>query len=227
MSFRILPAGRKRPLALSVFSDDDNEQAEDKPVELQPQQGAENTDDSRADQRQAAAVLASAAQSQQTPVAPPTSAKPASGGQSYSDSGGSAGSLQSAQQLLLQGTAHADAQRWSDALAAWDAAAVLDPDNAALHEMRAQVLLEVGQVWDAVQAATSATQLRPGWAPGWATLGRAQLGLGEVVLGLASLEAAARLDPADSDLAAELVGVRVLAGRQQAAGLGGTRLAVL
>jgi cytochrome c-type biogenesis protein CcmH/NrfG len=93
--------------------------------------------------------------------------------------------------------------------------------------MRSQVLLEVGRVWEAVQAATSATQLRPNWAPGWATLGRAQLALGEVQLGLASLQAAARLDPADSDLAAELEGVQVLAQQQRAAGLAGTRLVVL
>lgn len=160
-------------------------------------------------------------------MVPPTCTESQPGAQSDSTWQGSSGSSQHAQQLVLQGIAHADARNWSGALSAWDAAAVLDPNNAALHEMRSQVLLEVGRVWEAVQAATSATQLRPNWAPGWATLGRAQLALGEVQLGLASLQAAARLDPADSDLAAELEGVQVLAQQQRAAGLAGTRLVVL
>ena len=43
-----------------------------------------------------------------------------------------------------------------------------------------QVLLEVGQAWEAVQSASKAVQASPDWPEAHLTLGRAQLALGEV-----------------------------------------------
>ena len=43
-----------------------------------------------------------------------------------------------------------------------------------------QALLELDQVFPAVLSAEKAVQADPTWAPGLQTLGRAQLGLGEV-----------------------------------------------
>lgn len=43
-----------------------------------------------------------------------------------------------------------------------------------------QVLLEVGQDWEAVQSASKAVQAAPEWPEAHLTLGRAQLALGEV-----------------------------------------------
>ena len=42
------------------------------------------------------------------------------------------------------------------ALGKWEAALVLTPEKAVLHEQKAQVLLEIGETWKALQAATPA-----------------------------------------------------------------------
>jgi hypothetical protein len=57
----------------------------------------------------------------------------------------------------------------------------------------AQVLLEAGQCWEAVQAASRAAQLRPGWPEAHLTLARAQLNFGEPQLALASYDSAIKL----------------------------------
>ena len=43
-----------------------------------------------------------------------------------------------------------------------------------------KVLLELGELFPAVEAAEQAVKLMPTWAMAWQTLGRAQVGLGEV-----------------------------------------------
>lgn len=43
-----------------------------------------------------------------------------------------------------------------------------------------QVFLQLDRYWDAVQCATQAAALDADWADAFLTLGRAQLGLGEV-----------------------------------------------
>ncbi|KAL8216596.1 hypothetical protein R6Q57_023433 [Mikania cordata] len=80
------------------------------------------------------------------------------------------------------------------------------PKRATLHEQKAQVLLEIGETWKSLKAATrrgvkktepetgtdnrnrsylnrwvrtGAIQLEPSWAKAWVTLGRAQLNFGE------------------------------------------------
>jgi len=45
-----------------------------------------------------------------------------------------------------------------------------------------QVLQELHEVFPAVESALKATQYEPNWSTAWQTLGRAQLGLGEVLL---------------------------------------------
>ena len=45
-----------------------------------------------------------------------------------------------------------------------------------------QVLQELQEVFPAVESAMKATQYEPNWSTAWQTLGRAQLGLGEVLL---------------------------------------------
>ncbi|KAM0035797.1 putative tetratricopeptide-like helical domain superfamily [Helianthus debilis subsp. tardiflorus] len=69
--------------------------------------------------------------------------------------------------------------KYHEALGKWEAAITLMPERATLHEQKAQVLLEIGETWKSLTAATRATQLEPSWAEAWVTLGRAQLNFGE------------------------------------------------
>ncbi|CAM8939294.1 unnamed protein product [Rhodiola kirilowii] len=71
------------------------------------------------------------------------------------------------------------AGNYSEALAKWEAALNFTPENAILHEQKAQILLEIGDAWKALKAATCATELEPSWAEAWITLGRTQLNFGE------------------------------------------------
>lgn len=45
--------------------------------------------------------------------------------------------------------------KFREALGKWETALTLMPENAVLHEQKAQVLLEVGETWGALKAATS------------------------------------------------------------------------
>ncbi|XP_062905703.1 tetratricopeptide repeat protein 33 isoform X3 [Mobula hypostoma] len=69
--------------------------------------------------------------------------------------------------------------RYWEAIGRWDEAIQLTPDCAALYEMKAQVLMILNEVFQAVQAAETAVRLNPQWWEAWQTLGRAQLSLGE------------------------------------------------
>lgn len=100
-------------------------------------------------------------------------------------------------------------------------AVALDPSSGALQEIHAQVLLELGRTWEAVQAAARAAQLLPDWAEAHVTLGRAQLNYGEPILAEASFDRALELEPEDAEgVRRELEEVRRLAARQRALGPG-------
>ncbi|XP_072904088.1 tetratricopeptide repeat protein 33 [Hemitrygon akajei] len=90
--------------------------------------------------------------------------------------------------------------RYWEAIGRWDEAIQLTPDCAALYEMKAQVLMILNEVFQAVQAAETAVRLNPQWWEAWQTLGRAQLSLGEVALALRSFQQAVHTFPAESSL---------------------------
>jgi len=46
--------------------------------------------------------------------------------------------------------------KYREALGKWEAAITLMPEKATLHEQKAQVLLEIGDAWGALKAATRA-----------------------------------------------------------------------
>ncbi|KAJ0951661.1 putative tetratricopeptide-like helical domain superfamily [Helianthus annuus] len=87
--------------------------------------------------------------------------------------------IQLAQSFEAQGNKLAEVGKYHEALGKWEAAITLMPERATLHEQKAQVLLEIGETWKSLTAATRATQLEPSWAEAWVTLGRAQLNFGE------------------------------------------------
>ncbi|GAY52060.1 hypothetical protein CUMW_139050 [Citrus unshiu] len=104
-----------------------------------------------------------------------------------------------AKQLALsfeaQGNNLAEDGKFREALGKWEAALNLRPENAVLHEQKAQVLLELGDAWNALKAATRATELEQSWAEAWITLGRAQLNFGEPDKAIESFERALAIKP--------------------------------
>uniref|UniRef100_A0A803J3U9 Tetratricopeptide repeat domain 33 n=1 Tax=Xenopus tropicalis TaxID=8364 RepID=A0A803J3U9_XENTR len=85
--------------------------------------------------------------------------------------------------LKEEGSLLAEDGRHKEALTKWDEAIQLTPEDAALYEMKAQVLMGVHEIFPAVQAAETAVQRNPRFVEAWQTLGRAQLGLGEITMG--------------------------------------------
>ncbi|KAK9096225.1 hypothetical protein Sjap_021722 [Stephania japonica] len=94
-----------------------------------------------------------------------------------------------------QGTKFAEEGRFQEALGKWEAALTIMPDRAILHEQKAQVLLEIGDAWNALKAATRATELEPTWAEAWITLGRAQLNFGEPDAAIESFDRTLAIKP--------------------------------
>ncbi|KAH0684764.1 hypothetical protein KY289_022516 [Solanum tuberosum] len=94
-----------------------------------------------------------------------------------------------------QGNKLVEEGKYREALGKWESALLLMPDRAILHEQKAQILLELGETWKALQAATRATELEPSWGEAWVTLGRAQLNYGEPDSAIESLDRALAIKP--------------------------------
>ncbi|KAL0438145.1 UNVERIFIED_CONTAM: Tetratricopeptide repeat protein 33 [Sesamum latifolium] len=100
-----------------------------------------------------------------------------------------------AQDFEAQGNKLAEEGKYREALGKWESAITLMPERAILHEQKAQVLLELGEAWNALKAATRATELEPRWAEAWVTLGRAQLNYGEPDCAIETFDKALALKP--------------------------------
>ncbi|KAL6044118.1 putative tetratricopeptide repeat protein ovary overexpressed [Balamuthia mandrillaris] len=111
---------------------------------------------------------------------------------------------QESRRLKEEGSALAERGDFRAALTKWDSALRLMPGQAVLHEMRAQVLLELGYTLRAVDAAMQATTLDPHWAEGFVTLGRAHLNDGDISLAVESFEQALRLAPLNAEATEDL-----------------------
>lgn len=109
----------------------------------------------------------------------------------------------SAQSLQDQGNKLAEEGKYHEALSKWEASLSLIPDNAIVHEQKAQVLLELGDTWRALTAATRATEVEPSWPEAWVTLGRAQLNFGEPDKSIESFDRALAIKPDYSDAKAD------------------------
>eukprot|EP00039_Didymoeca_costata_P012687 m.183886 g.183886 ORF g.183886 m.183886 type:complete len:224 (-) comp15550_c0_seq12:2086-2757(-) len=92
-----------------------------------------------------------------------------------------------AARLKNEGIVHAERGRFREAIGLFTQALECAPDDHISFELKAQALLECGENFQAVQAATRATELAPKWFPGWLTLGRSQLNFGELDLAKATL----------------------------------------
>ncbi|KAH7567961.1 hypothetical protein ACOSP7_009738 [Xanthoceras sorbifolium] len=100
-----------------------------------------------------------------------------------------------AESFQAQGNKLAEDRKYREALGKWEAALNLMPESAVLHEQKAQVLLEIGDAWNALKAAIRATELEPSWVEAWITLGRAQLNFGEPDSAMESFDKALAIKP--------------------------------
>ncbi|KAJ9673512.1 hypothetical protein PVL29_023213 [Vitis rotundifolia] len=111
------------------------------------------------------------------------------------DSSDGPSTQQLADSFQAQGDKLAEGGKYREALGKWETALTLMPGKAVLHEQKAQVLLEIGDAWNALKAASRATELEPSWAEAWITLGRAQLNFGEPDIAIKSFDRALAIKP--------------------------------
>ncbi|KAJ4831714.1 hypothetical protein Tsubulata_019108 [Turnera subulata] len=119
--------------------------------------------------------------------------------------------------VLLRG---GEEGKYHEALGKWEAALNIMPESAVLHEQKAQVLLEIGDAWNALKAATrvchfcsslslflhfklGATELEPSWTEAWITLGRSQLNFGEPDSAIVSFDRALAIKPDSKEAQAD------------------------
>ncbi|XP_020623707.1 tetratricopeptide repeat protein 33-like [Orbicella faveolata] len=102
--------------------------------------------------------------------------------------------------LQDEGVSLAEQQRYWEAITRWNEAISLTPSNEKLYEMKSQILLELHELFPAIQAAEKAVSLNPHWHIAHQTLGRAQMGYGDVEMGVKSFSRAVLLQPDDLDM---------------------------
>ena len=104
----------------------------------------------------------------------------------------------------IPGRAHdalaaAEAGDFANAAQLFEKAAAQSPDDATLHEQRAQCLLEAGDAAGAVAAAADAVRVDPRWAAARVTLARASLNAGKFADAVKQFGEALALDAASAD----------------------------
>lgn len=109
-------------------------------------------------------------------------------------------SVAKSKRLEEEGVSLAEQQRYWGALRKWNEAISLTPNNANLYEMKSQVLLELHELFPAIQAAERAVSLNPHWYVTYQTLGRAQMGYGDVEMGVKNFSKAIFLRPDDLEM---------------------------
>lgn len=82
----------------------------------------------------------------------------------------------------------AENEDFSNALTYYKIAINKDPNNYKIHESIAQILLELGEFFEAIKEATKSIEIAPEWGDGFITLARSQRNYGEIDLALKSFE---------------------------------------
>lgn len=106
--------------------------------------------------------------------------------------------------LRTEGATLAAADRFWEAVSRFDQALGAAPADERTWEMKAQALMQVHEWFPAIEAASRAVACSPRWFVAHQTLGRAQLGLGEVLLARTSLMRAVHLRPDDDSVRDDL-----------------------
>ncbi|CAN1239827.1 Tetratricopeptide repeat protein 33, partial [Linum grandiflorum] len=127
-------------------------------------------------------------------------------GQKQTDAGepsDSDSSRKLSESFQAQGDKLAEEGRYREALGKWEAALTLMPENAVLHEQKAQVLLEIGDTWSGLKAATRMSYSFLTSIEAWVTLGRAQLNFGEPDDAIESFDKALAIQPDSKEAQAD------------------------
>ncbi|XP_013816527.1 tetratricopeptide repeat protein 33 isoform X1 [Apteryx mantelli] len=108
--------------------------------------------------------------------------------------------MKKSKQLKDEGANLAENRRYREAIHKWDEALQLTPEDATLYEMKSQVLMSLHEMFPAVHAAEMAVQRNPRSWDAWQTLGRAQLGLGEIALAIRSFQVSLHIFPMNPEV---------------------------
>merc|ERR1712133_141581 len=102
--------------------------------------------------------------------------------------------------LKQEGVTLAEQEKYWQAINRWDNALSLDHSDETVFEMKAQAQINLHEWIPAITSAQQCINMKPNWYIGHQTLGRAQMGLGEVQLAVKSFQKAVHLNPDDQDL---------------------------
>jgi len=108
--------------------------------------------------------------------------------------------------LKQEGVTLAEDGKFWQAIDRWDNALVINAEDATVFEMKAQALINLHEWIVAIKSVEKSVQLRPNWWVAHQTLGRAQMGMGEVKLALRSFKVAFHLNPDDKELRTDDLG---------------------
>ncbi|GFT09696.1 tetratricopeptide repeat protein 33 [Nephila pilipes] len=104
------------------------------------------------------------------------------------------------EEFKTEGVRLAQLNRFEEAVREWDKALNLMPRDEKILEMKAQALLELNTPFPALQAAERAVKVNPQWWVAYQTLGRAQLGIGDLKMAKISFSKAIHLNPSETEL---------------------------
>jgi len=108
--------------------------------------------------------------------------------------------------LKQEGVTLAEDGKFWQAIDRWDNALAINAEDATVFEMKAQALINLHEWIVAIKSVEKSVQLRPNWWVAHQTLGRAQMGIGEVRLALRSFKIATHLNPDDKELRTDDLG---------------------
>ncbi|XP_065650135.1 tetratricopeptide repeat protein 33 isoform X2 [Hydra vulgaris] len=98
-------------------------------------------------------------------------------------------------QCVKKGIVLAETGRYWESLHYFDEAILCTPNDAKIYEMKAQALLELRELYPALEVAEKAVKINTQWAEGFQTLGRCQISCGEIKQALKNFCKAFHLNP--------------------------------
>ncbi|RWS29202.1 tetratricopeptide repeat protein 33-like isoform X1 [Leptotrombidium deliense] len=98
----------------------------------------------------------------------------------------------------------AENDRFWEAIRNFDEALLFLPNDETLYEMKAQLLMELNEIFPAVEAAKTSVDLKCNWFIAHQTYARSLLNVGEIEKAIKAFCTAIHLNPDDSDLREEL-----------------------